>query len=393
MDKKIGRVLIRFSAIILTGLVLVSLCQLAFAKEKQSDTTDFIELAAIMLKDGHYDRALMALQSIDLEDEKTDLARFYTLQGLAYMNLNDFVAAKDSLQSAIHHGQQDALIYAYLAQIHFSLKNYAEVLGVVDKAGEHKRQNPILISIQAQSYWHLKKTHQAIQALNEGHRLFPSDYRFLKLKVFYFVQLELYQEAAKLGQEYLALSKAKAEDYVAIGNALRLSREYQEALKIMEIARLQFPDNEVVSKLLAHIYLDLGMLNAAAHILEHAARVNHALLSEAAEIYRRAGRLHKALMLNSTILDQKVKLKQRLSILLALKQYEQAASMEGSLYRVGLLEDENVRYALAYAQFSSGHFQQAAKHLDFLKEPELFRRGVELRRLMEVCKDEPWKCA
>lgn len=365
----------------------------ALAKEKKSESTDFIELAAIMLKDGHYDRALMALQSVDLNNEKTDLARFYTLQGLAYMNLNELEAAKDSLQSAVKNGQQDPLIYAYLAQIHFSLKDYSRVLQVIDKAGEHKQQNPSLMSILAQSYWQLQRQHEAIRTLNEGHRLFPGDYRFLKLKVFYFVQLELYQEAARLGQEYLTLSKAKAEDYVAIGNALRLSREFQEAKKIMEIARLQFPDNEVVAKLLAHIYLDQGMLNAAAHILEHAARINHELISEAAEIYRRAGRLHKALMLNSAILDQKVKLKQRLSILLALKQYEQAAGMESSLYRVGLLEDENIRYALAYAQFSSGHFQQASKHLDFLKEPELFRRGVELRRLMEICKDEPWKCA
>lgn len=29
-----------------------------------------------MLKDGHYDRALMALQSVDLEDEKTDRQGF-----------------------------------------------------------------------------------------------------------------------------------------------------------------------------------------------------------------------------------------------------------------------------------------------------------------------------
>lgn len=365
----------------------------ALAKEEKPQSDDFIELAAIMLKDGHYDRALLALQSVNLDDEKTDLARFYTLQGLAYMNLNDFEASKDSLKAAIKHGQNDPLIYAYLAQIHFSLKDYQGVLSVIDKAGEHKRKNPALTSIQAQSYWHLQNTVQAIETLNRGHQLFSNDYRFLKLKVFYFVQLQLYQEAANLGREYLSRSKAQAEEYVAIGNALRLSREFQEALKIMEIARLKFPDNEVVAKLLAHIYLDQGMLNAAAHILEQAARINSELVSEAAEVYRRAGRLHKALMLNSGINDQKVKLKQRLSILLALKQYDQAAGMEASLYRVGLFEDQSIRYALAYAQFSSGRFQQASKHLDFLTDPELFKKGIELRRLMEICKEEPWKCA
>lgn len=41
--------------------------------------------------------------------------------------------------------------------------------------------------------------------------------------------------------------------------------------------------------------------------------------------------------------------------------------MESSLYRTGLLEDQDVRYALAYALFSSGRFPEANKHLDHLK--------------------------
>ena len=77
---------------------------------------------------------------------------------------------------------------------------------------------------------------------------------------------------------------------------------------------------------------------------------------------------------------------------MALKRFENAANMEASLYRTGLLEDQDVRYALAYAYFSSRRFPQAAKHLDHLTNAELFRKGTELRRLMEVCKDEPWQC-
>ena len=82
------------------------------AAEKKPQTADFIELAAVMLKDGHSDRALLALQSVDLDNKKTDLARFYTLQGLAYLNLDDLVAAKDSLQRAIAKGQKDPAIYS-----------------------------------------------------------------------------------------------------------------------------------------------------------------------------------------------------------------------------------------------------------------------------------------
>lgn len=373
-------------------LVLGCYCSLALADKSASQATDFIDLAAVMLRDGHHDRALMALQNVDLQDEKTDLARFYTLQGLAYMNLNDSMAARDSLQLAIKNGQQDLVIYAYLAQVHYALKAYKNAIQAIAKAGEHA-QTASMITLKAQSHWHLEETDSAINTLNLGQKKFPTDFRFLRRKVFYFVQLGLYQQAAQLGRQYLEQSKASAEDYVAIGNALRLSKEYQEALRILEIARLQFPENETVAKLLAHTYLDQGKLNSAAFILEQASIINTDLISEAAEIYRRAGRFHKALTLNESIQDQKIKFKQRLSILLALKQYERAANMESSLYRTGLLEDQQIRYALAYAYFSSGRFPDAKKHLDHLKEAELFRRGIELRRLMTICETEPWKCS
>ena len=364
----------------------------AWASEKKAQPTDFIELAAVMLKDGHSDRALLALQSVDLENKKTDLVRFYTLQGLAYMNLNDLEAAKDSLQQAVKNGQKDPAIFIYLAQVYFGLKDYKQTIQAIVKAGDQANKDASLISLKAESYWHLKETDAAINALNEGQKNFPGDFRFLKRKVFYFVELGLYQEATNLGREYLKRSKAAAADYIALGNALRLSREYQEALSILEIARLQFPNDEMIAKLLAHTYLDQGKFNSAAFILEQAALLNPALQAEAAEIYRRAGRFHKALTLNESINDQKVKFKQRLSLLLALKQFERAANMESSLYRAGLLEDQDVRYALAYALFSSGRFPEANKHLDHLKNAELFRKGTELRRLMEVCKTEPWQC-
>ncbi len=383
----------QFHCLMTVAIVLSCYTHALQAADNKAASTDFIELAAVMLKDGHHDRALLALQSVDLGNKKTDLARFYTLQGLSYLGLNDLEAAKDSLQQAVKNGQQDRSIFIYLAQVYFGLKDYRNTVQAISKAGDLINKDASLISLKAESYWHLNQTEAAINALNDGQRAFPSDFRFMKRKVFYLVELGLYQEAVGLGREYLRRSKATAADYAALGNALRLSREFQEATNILEIARLQYPDDELVAKLLAHTYLDQGQLNSAAFILEQAALLNPALQAEAAEIYRRAGRLHKALTLNESIIDQKVKLKQRLSILLALKQFERAANMESSLYRTGLLEDQSVRYALAYALFATRRFAEVRKHLDHLKDAELFRKATELRRLMETCKTEPWQCA
>lgn len=360
---------------------------------KKAAKTDFMSLAAMMLKDGHSDRALLALQSVDLEDEATDLAHFYTLQGLAYMNLNDMLAAQDSLQLAIKNGQQDLVIYVYLAQANYALKDYEKVIIAVDKAGAIASQYPTLFEMKSQAYWQLKQTDAAIETLNKAQKIFAGDYRFMRRKVFYLVELKLYNQAAVLGKQYLQLSEGKASDYIAIGNALRLSKEYQQTLIIMEGARLKFPENVTIAKVLAHTYMDMGELNSGAFILEQAAQYDPELIAESAEVYRRAGRLYKALTMNPGIRDHKVKLKQRLAIYLALKRYEKAANMKKSLYRSGLLDDQNIRYALAYAYFASGQFKSASTQIDYLTESDLFKKGIELRRMMEACKEEPWQCA
>jgi hypothetical protein len=100
----------------------------------------------------------------------------------------------------------------------------------------------------------------------------------------------------------------------------------------------------------------------------------------------------RALALNARITDQERKLKQRVGILVQLRRYEQVASMEDALYRVGLYSDEDVRYALAYARFKGGEFEAAEKHLTALTRPELFRKATELRRLMQDCADARWAC-
>jgi thioredoxin-like negative regulator of GroEL len=109
-------------------------------------------------------------------------------------------------------------------------------------------------------------------------------------------------------------------------------------------------------------------------------------------LYRRAGRPYRALMLNGQITDQQVKFRQRLALLLELQRFEQAAAMEGDLLRTGLMDEEDIRYALAYAIFKSGDFDKAESHLQTLTRPDLFRKAAELRRAIQDCSEDQWKC-
>ncbi|MCB1602738.1 MAG: hypothetical protein KDI66_22170, partial [Xanthomonadales bacterium] len=84
--------------------------------------------------------------------------------------------------------------------------------------------------------------------------------------------------------------------------------------------------------------------------------------------------------------------KQRLGILIELGRFAEVRGMELALTRTRLLEDEDVRYALAYALFKEGDFAAAEAHLTKLTKPDLFRKATELRQSMQDCAAERWRC-
>ena len=363
----------------------------AVAQESE-DEVDYLALAALMLRDGNIDRALIALDQVDMTAEETDLVRYYTLRGMAHMRRNEFEAARDALGNAIRSGDADAVVHVYLAQVNYQLEDYGAAIESLDRAGAAVERVPSVYHMKAQCHWLLDDPVMALATLDQATRVFPEDETFKRRKVFYLVDLGLFKEAVVLGREYLESSAGKLEDYVALGNALRASGEFDEAARLLEYAQWIFPSSPEVKKVLAHVYIDREQLSAAADILHQAALLEPALLAEAAELYRRSGQTYRALTLNSQLSDQPEKLRQRLALYLQLESFEQAAAMELPLKRVGLLEDEDLRYAVAYALFKTGEFNAAEEHLAALNRPDLFRKAAELRRAIQDCRDDSWKC-
>lgn len=75
--------MIRFNEIIgMILLITMLVCLPASATEKKAKikADDYIGMAAMLVKDGLYQRALMALENVDATSEDVDLIRFYTLK-------------------------------------------------------------------------------------------------------------------------------------------------------------------------------------------------------------------------------------------------------------------------------------------------------------------------
>ena len=380
---------------VLTALLALALSLLlvapAVAQEDDSEV-DYLALASLMLRDGKLDRAINALDQVDLEAEDVNLVRYYTLRGMTHMRRKELEPARDALDNAVSAGDAEPVVYVYLAQVNYQLEDYAGAVDALDKAGAAVERIPSVYHMRAQSHWLMGEKTMAIAVLDQASEIFPEDPSFQRRKVFYLMDIGLFKEAVVQGKSYLERSEGKLEDHIALGNALRASGELDEAAVFLEQAQLTFPGSPEVKKVLAHVYIERGEMSAAADMLYKAALLDPVLLPEAAELYRRSGQTFRAMNLNSQIANQEEKLRQRLALYLEMGSYEQAAAMEIPLRRVGLLAEEDLRYAVAYSLFKTGDFSAAEQHLAQLNRPDLFRKAAELRRAIQDCAEDSWKC-
>lgn len=375
---------------LLLSLLLVIAAPLPAAES--GDEVDYLALAALMLRDGNIDRAFLALDQVDLAAEDANPVRYYTLRGMAHLRRDELEPARDAFSQAIDSGEAESVVFVYLAQVNYRLEDYRATIDALNRAGDTLARVPSAYHMKSQSYWLLEEPIMALATLEQGAQVFPDDPNFIRRKAFYLVDLGLHKEAVIQGRRYLERSEGSVEDYVALGNALRASGEFDEAAGFLEEAQLIFPDSADVKKVLAHVYIQRDEMSAAADLLYKAALLEPLLLAEAAELYRRAGQTYRALTINSRLSDQPEKFRQRLALYLELQNYEQAAAMEMPLRRVGLLDDEDLRYAIAYAHFKTGDFVAAERHLAALNRPDLFRKAAELRRAIQDCMEDSWKC-
>ncbi|MGV6850645.1 MAG: tetratricopeptide repeat protein [bacterium] len=377
-------------------IALLLSCSVNGAEQQQNPSdVDRLALAELLLTDQLYARAKTVLEKSTEEELSINPQRHFTLLGLAEKGLGHTEQARLNLKKAIKLGATEPQLYVHLAQLAYQAQDYSDVLAQIatlEANSQLMQQVPALWALKAQSYWLSQQTEQAWDTLTQAELLFPEDKRFLRRKVFYAIDTGLYQKASELGQNYLQLFKGNETDYQNIGNALRLNKQYLLALRILEQGRILFPNNSKIKRLLAHTYLAKGELNSAAEMMYQASIIDPELRSEAAELYMRAGRTVQAFHVNAQIDDETAKLKQRVGFYIKLQSFNKLANMEGDLYRQNLLKNDDILYAIAYANFKLAQFNKMEGFLSKIKQADLFRKAIELRKAALKCKKSPWQC-
>lgn len=375
--------------IIVSLLAIISLPTFA---EKKSEDGDPLALAALMIKDRHYLRAQAILEGANTSKEDFDFKRFHTLSGITALKIDQYQKSLDHLKKAQSLGVKEAILNVYMAQASYQLQDFPQVISYVDQAPSMKAEYPNLLFMKYDAYQQMKQPMNAWDTLKEGRRLHPENQNFIKQQIFSLIQLGFYQSAAELGLTYTQKYQLDAQDYIAIGQALSQTQSAKTAGPFLESAILKYPESDQAKKALANYYSHQKQYYTAAIIMESLATKEPELLTEAAELNKLSGHFYRALFLNSRATDQQKKLKQRLGLFLMFEEYEKAALMERDLQRNHLLEDDAIRYALAYSHFQTGRFESAEKQLNKIKTPQLLNKANQIRTAIAECQADNWKC-
>ena len=357
---------------------------------------DRLVVAAVLLGDGHADRALRILEEVDLEAMREtrdwDDARYHHLLGRARFTLGATEGAIEAFQTAVEAGSENPDTFLYLAQAQQSLGEHEAALASLDGAGEAAWSLPGGFMIAARSLTALERYDEAWDTLQAGRAAFAREVAFDRELLYLLIKLELYQEARVVGDRYLDRRPEEPSAWIAVGESLRQSGNLEEAAAILEAARVRFPDEVDAYTRLARTYQDLGVPGACGSVLQLAAELDPELAGPAAECFRDAGRLEQALYMNSLVPDPVVKARIRLGLLVRAEAWGQAVALLPRLERLGLLEEDPVAYASAYVLFQVGQYDRAEEMLKRIRDARLFKDATTLRKAMADCQANPGSC-
>ena len=366
--------------------------QASIQNRSDAQAVDYLALGASLLKDGYVQRAKKVLDKVDVTPPNFDFGHYYTLKGILNHKLSYPTISNIFFNEAVNRGQDSPSIYIYVARNHWQRRQYQQVIDALDKGGEAALEIDQMYVIKAQAYKELGNMDKAWETLDAGIERFPEYARLYKQKFHYLVDLGFFQHAEIYIDQYLHQSDYSEADYLTVAYTLRQNSKYDMAARLLEGAYLKYPDSEKLMELLGQVYIDKEDYLAAALVFDWASIRNNKAALKAASLYLKAKEPVRALQLNRRIAAQDEKFRQRLGIDLMLEDYESVATMDDALRRYGLLDEDDVAYAVGFAHYVNRDYDQAKRYLKTIEDSQLFGKAAYIFQQIEKCEDDPLNC-
>ena len=402
------------------------------ANETNEYEVNHLSIATLLIYDGNFKKAKDELDLVNKQSKNYDEAKFFTVMGVLDSKTNNFGGSVQNYNKAIDATKAKLFIapkvytkekylfsigqtqvkkqqapifdakkvkkekleklYLYLSQSYYKLKDYKNTALSLESAGQKGKDRAALFSLRAECYYKIKDYHKAIDALNKGSELFKDDSTLLKQKFYYLADLGLYQSAIDNAKQYMQKVGADSGEYLLLAQLLIEASQIDESIKILEIAIAKFPKVAKLKMLLGHMYMKQKMPRTTAHMFKLASYNDSKFLGDAVEMHRRNKDYAHAIFLNTQMPNKVQKIKQKIAIYLDRGEFEKIIGLTNALKRYNILEDDNIRYALAYSFYMAKDYTSAEDHLKLISDNELFSKATIIRKNIEKCQKNNMEC-
>lgn len=335
---------------------------------------DRLAIAARLLADGHTDRAAEVLDAA--VPSRANATRLQTLEGRVAFARGRFQEAVEYLDLAVEDDDVEPVAWTTLAAARLELSDPDGALVALQALQQPDVAAWWTLTVRAQRQQ--DDPGAALNTLSLARAAFPSDVSLAEEHALVRITAGLHRTVMGTAVPDLVAANAPTEAYTRVLQALVDASAWYEVTRLAEEVRLAVPTSLPARLAAATACLELEDPACAAGWLTEAAAFDPTYAVQAAECHRRAGDLDRALHLNGAVVDPAAKARQRLGLLVEAGRTTEATGLDARLQRLGLLDDDAVAYALAYAHARTGGVERAEQLVSRLRDPGFLRQGTRL---------------
>lgn len=366
-------------------LIGLQLLNIGIAEEE----LDKLPLVALLLKNGHLERAERVYGTLTEEEKKAEAVKFSVVSGLLSLAKSDFAKARESFLEARAQGHQDPELAISIAQASYGLKDYENVVEELEAQKMIFQERPRVSILYLESLWKLKRYDSAFTELKGLMTKNPELSLFKVSFVQFMLDLGLLQSSLEWIMQPEHATTWDTKDIMILASLFHAQKSDDHLVQLLQYGALLFPENTDLKFQLAAHYAKKGQFLAAASVLD---QFEQKFAIELSELYRQSGFFTRADYLATLARDSKERTRQKLTLYLSEAQYDKAVTLEDSLTGQGLLSSDQLRYALAYAFYRVRDFDKSEFHLSRVQDGQIYSKALQLRSSVEKCRENIWSC-
>ena len=236
-------------------------------------TSVHYRLGEIDYQKGDFEQALISFEeALRTTDNKPLQAMSHAALGATFLELNQFDRALQEYKAAFELDPTGNDIHSRLGEVYFELQQYDKAIEYLEKADE---ADAFAVIRLADAYWNKGDPNKSIAILFEATKRFDATPEVYDYLGYYLFETEQYEEAIKILEQALSLSKDFNEKtLINLGNAHYELGYFDEALEVYQKIIDLFPKDSFTYRRIGFIYYEQNRLNDAVKIWQQMVEID-----------------------------------------------------------------------------------------------------------------------